>query len=201
MDDKQTQYDWIFGLRWFVTCAVGAAVGGALAFASMWTIGEAASQAANENVGGIVAGLLFGGLLSLGANLGPGLLLGRRGVSAGRWIAFSSIIAAGATGTAFAIAFSISDSLPEPSVAVLMGMTLGLPIGLIQGVLLRRSGLAASEWPVISVVAYLLVAAVIMLTSGEDTNAALAISLMGLVLGAVTALGMVWIRRQQVVAA
>jgi len=200
MNDKQKQYDWAFGLLWLITCAVGVAIGGSLAFLSMWGVGEAVGNVAGENVGGMVAGLLFGFLFALGANVGPGILLVRKGISAARWIIYGSVAAALSVSITLGLAFNVVDEMSEAASAVVIALALGLPIGIAQWLLLRQRGMSANGWPLISTAAYFLVA-IIITTTSEDSNMPLILASAGLILGAVTGLGMMWLQRRQTVAA
>lgn len=94
MNEKQTHLDGSFGLQWWVSCAMGTAVLGAVAYGSMWRLAEAAEQSSGERIGVSVAGALFGAFLALGGTWGPGLLLRRKGISAGRWIGYSVAVTA-----------------------------------------------------------------------------------------------------------
>lgn len=84
MNEKQTHLDWGLGWQWLLSCALGTAVFGLAAYASMWSLGEAIGQATTELLGVSVAGVVFGALLALGGTLGPGFLLRRIGISPGR---------------------------------------------------------------------------------------------------------------------
>ena len=75
MNEKQIHLDWGFGLKWLVSCALGTAVFGLLAYGSMWTVGEAVGNLGSDLLGTMVAGLLFGAFFALGGTLGPGWLL------------------------------------------------------------------------------------------------------------------------------
>jgi hypothetical protein len=196
MDEKQAQFDWGFGLLWVVLCAIGVAIGGMLAFTSMWSVGEAVSDAAGDVAGGLVAGGLFGAFVALGANVGPGLLLQRKGISAFRWISHS--IVAGAVGTAvgLAVALGLLETLPDLAGPIFIGLTLGLPVGLGQWRLLRRQGLAANEWPLISTAAFLL-AFLVGFPLGGEGREWLSIGAISLLLGTTTGLGMMWLLRRQ----
>lgn len=200
MNERNTYFDWSFGLQWLVASAIGLVIGGAIAFVSMWSIGEWVSEVAGDVAGGLVAGVLFGGLFALGANVGPGLLLGRKGLNPARWIGYSVIAGALSAGIAVTAAINVLETMSEPATAVFFGLVLGLPIGISQWRVLRGQGTPANEWPIISVVAYLL-AAVVLVGGNEDTNMFITLSGMALLLGAATALGIVWLIRRQTAAA
>lgn len=196
MNEKHTQFDWTFGLYWLVTCTVGTAIGGTLAFLTMWSASEGVAGAAGETAGGFVAGLLFGFFFALGANIGPGILLAGKGISAARWIIYSC--AAGALGVAItlALAFNIVDDMSDLASAVTIGLSLGLPVGVGQWLVLKQHGISAGGWPLISTAAYFLAAIVITTTSGDSAMPLILVSV-GLIISVVTGLGMVWLQRRE----
>jgi hypothetical protein len=134
MNEKQTQFDWAFGLQWLVVVAVGIAAAGMLAFTFVWSVGEAVENVLGETVAILITGGLFGAIFALGAGLGSGLLMRRQGISARRWIL--ATVVAGAIGMAigFTLAFTFLDvdTMPEALAGVMMGLSLGLPIGIGQ---------------------------------------------------------------------
>jgi hypothetical protein len=198
MNNKQTHFDWYFALQWLVSCMVGTAVLGMVAYASMWRLGEAAGQAGNnELITVLVAGALFGTFLALGGTLGPGLLLRRVGISAGRWIGYSILVAAIAMSAGVTLISSQNYPMQEPAVSALfVGLALGLPMGLVQWLLLKQQGVSAAIWPLITVTAYILAFGIVVYFSGEGREW-LVLGGMGLTLGAVTGLGMMWVLRQE----
>lgn len=191
MDGKQREFDWGFGLQWLASCAVGTAIGGALAFFTMWSAREAVASAVGEMAGGFVAGGIFGAALALGANAGPALLLERSGVSGRRWLAFSVIVASVSAGTGVVLISTLFDTMSGPATGIFIGLVLGAPMGIVQWVILRQHELSANAWPFVSVVGYLLAA--FFIASGSE-NSALALTLagVGLSLAAVTAVGATW---------
>ena len=160
MNEKQTHLDWGFGLKWMVSCALGTAVFGLLAYFSMWTTGEAVGNTTSELLGTMVAGLLFGALFALGGTLGPGWLLQRIGISAKRWIGQSVVVTAVAMSGGVALMATLFELVPQPISALYLGLVLGLPMGLVQWRLLKQHNISAALCPLITVVCYLFAAAV-----------------------------------------
>ena len=160
MNEKQTHLDWGFGLKWVVSCALGTAVFGILAYWSMWTIGEAVGNMSRELLGTMVAGLLFGALFALGGTLGPGWLLQSIGISARRWIGQSVVVTAVIMSGGVALMSAGFGLVPEPVSVLYLGLVLGLPMGLVQWRLLKQHNISAALWPLITVVGYLFAAAV-----------------------------------------
>ncbi|MCA9946358.1 MAG: hypothetical protein KC449_22900, partial [Anaerolineales bacterium] len=197
---RHTHLDWGFGLKWVVSCALGTAVFGLLAYLSMWTVGEAVGNVSSELLGTMVAGLLFGAFFALGGTLGPGWLLQSKGISAKRWIGHSVAVTAVVMSGGVALMSTLFELVPEPVSALYIGLVLGLPMGLVQWRLLTQKNIPATLWPLISVVGYLFAAAIIVYLSGDGRE--WLIILMGLLVGAVTGLGMMWLlRRETAVAA
>lgn len=195
MNEKQTHLDWGFGLKWILGCALGTAVFGMLAYLSMWTIGEAVGNSSGELLGTMVAGLLFGALFALGGTSGPGWLLQSKGVSAKHWIGHSVVVTAVVMSGGVALMSTLFELVPQPVSALYIGLVLGLPMGLAQWRLLKQKNFPATLWPLINVVGYLFAAAIIVFLGGEGRE--WMIVLMGLVVGAVTGLGIMWLLRQE----
>lgn len=199
MNDQQTHLDWGFGLKWLVSCALGTAVFGMLAYLSMWTVGEAVGNLGSDLLGAMVAGLLFGAFFALGGTLGPGWLLQGKGISAKRWIGYSLAVTAVVMSGGVAFMSTLLESVPEPVSVLYLGLVLGLPMGLVQWHLLKQQGIQATLWPLINVVGYLLAAAVVVFLSGEGREWMIGVA--GLMLGTVTGLGMMWLLRRETVVA
>jgi len=199
MNGNETRFGWEFGLQWLISCAVGTAIGGALAFFTMWSTGEAVAGAVDEMVGDFVAGGIFGAALALGANAGPALLLERRELNGVRWLISSVIVASLSAGTAVTLTFTLLETVYGPAMGIFIGLVLGAPMGIVQWVILRQHELAVDGWPIVSVIAYLLAA--FFITSGGE-NSALALTLVGagLSLATVTALGATWMLGRQTAA-
>jgi len=201
---NEKQYDWSFGFQYFIACAVGVALLGMVAFLTMWSIGEFMMGFAGETAAWITAGSLFGALIALGASIGTGLLLGSRGVDARKWIGYSAI--AGCIGAAlgFGIVITLLDleTAPESLSGLLMGLIVGLSVGTGQRLALRIAGVAANAWPLINIIAFTLAFSAGFALGGEGREW-IAMSAMGLIAGAITALGAVWLlsRKQTAVAA
>lgn len=196
MKEQVTELDWGFALQWLLASAAGTSVGGALAFFTMWRTAEAVTVVVGEIAAGFVAGVLFGLFFGGGANAGPALLLRGKGISSVGWLGASALAAALSAGTAIALTTTYLETMSDPATAIVIALVLGLPMGLVQWLLLRRHDLAAGEWPVISLAAYSL--ASILITSGNEFGSFLiTIAVIGLLVGAVTGLGMMWVLRRQ----
>ncbi len=195
MNEKQNYLDWSLGWQWLVSCAIGTAVLGLAAYASMWSLGEAVGRATTEVIGVGIAGIVFGALLALGGTLGPGLLLRRIGVQPKQWIGYSVAATAAAASLGVTLIASLNYEMTQAASAAFIGLALGLPMGLVQARLLNQRGLPAAIWPLITVAGYTLAFAVVVFFSGEGREW-IVLSAMGLLLGAITSLGMMRLLRQ-----
>jgi hypothetical protein len=200
MNAKQVVYDWTLGWQWLVSCAVGTAIFGMIAFLSMWAVAETVEATAGTAVGAAVGGGLFGGLFALGANLGPALLLHQRRLNGRGWLLSSVLAGILGLAPAFATAFSLFETMPNSAAVLFMGLSLGLPVSLAQWRGLRKQGVAAPGWVPIGTLAYLLALSAGIPLGGEGREW-LSLGTVGLLLGAVTGLGMVWTLRRPATAA
>jgi len=201
---NEKQYDWSFGIQYLITCAIGLTIFGMAAFFSMWTVGEAIEGIAGETAAWIAAGSLFGALFALGASVGTALLMQSRGVDARKWIGYSA--AAGTIGAAlsfgiFLILFE-PETVPDSLAGLIMGLTVGLSVGLGQWLALRQAGPAANAWPLVTTIAFILAFSAGFALGGEGREW-LSLGTLGLISGAITALGAVWLlgKKQTAVAA
>jgi hypothetical protein len=183
-------------LPWLLSVAVGGAVGFMAGFMVMWTLGESVERAAGGTAAALLGGALFGALVSLGANVGPALLLARRGIPAQRWLGASAVVTAASASFGLALAWSAIEQSSDAATTAFMGILLGAPQGIIQSLFLRGWGSRAYLWAVISTAAYLVAVAALMQFSGEGTEW-LAMSSSGLLLAAVTAAGATWMLREE----
>lgn len=198
MKNEITHFDWNFGSRWLLVSAVGVLLGGMLGINLLWGAAGVVEGVLGEIAAVIVGGGLFGAVLALGASLGPGQLLQNHGVRSGSWIVASVI--AGALGMALtmAVVFSLLDleAISQVVAGAMMGAALGLSLGIGQWLVLARNDIAAMEWPLVSVVAFV-VAMMVGLPLGGENREWLSMGVIGLLVGAITALGMVWSLRQK----
>ena len=143
-----------------------------------------------------MAGGLFGGLLGMGANVGPAFLLQKRGISGSRWFLYSTVTASLSAGIAIALSSDLLDTMSPAATAVFIGLVLGVPMGIVQWLIWRQHDVAANAWPVISIIAYLL-AAVVITSSNESTSPPLIMASIGLLVATVTGLGAAWLLQRQ----
>jgi hypothetical protein len=198
MNEKQSHYDWGFGLQWLIVVAIGMAVASMLAFAFVWGVGDLVEDALGTAVAMFITGSIFGAIFALGCSLGSGLLLRRDHVETGRWILNSVVAGAIGMGFAFTLVFTLFDAetMPEVLAGLLIGIFLGLPIGIAQWAVFRREGIVVNEWILISTLAYLL-AFLAGLPLGGENRELLSVSVISLLVGAISGLGIVWLRRRR----
>jgi hypothetical protein len=199
MNPNQTQFDWVFGLQWFLVSVLGLALGGMLGFVSLWSVGAAVESITGETTAYIIGGALFGAIIALGANIGPGLLLQSHGIPGFHWVIASAVAGAIgiATGATIMIAFPEPDVLPEAATGAIIGISLGLPMGLGQWLVLRQRYSSTGAWVLISSLAFV-IGMVIGLPLGGEGREWLSLGTIGLLVGAITSLGMVWTWRWRI---
>jgi hypothetical protein len=198
MNEKQMQFDWTFGLQWMAAYGLGIMLLGMLAFASIWTVGEVIENSLGETAAIVVIGTIFGALMGLGTSGGTSFLLRSKGVNAARWIGYSIISGAlgGMIGFGAALTLLDAETMPEVVAGLVIGVSMGLPIGTSQWLILRRAGDGASAWPVISTITFV-VALMIGLPLGGEDRGWLSLGVIGLLAGAISGLGMMWLLRKQ----
>jgi hypothetical protein len=198
MNEKQMQLDWAFGLQWIVAYGLGIVLLGMLAFASVWSVGEVVENNFGETATFIVVGALFGALIGLGASGGTSLLIRSKGFSASRWIAYSVTGGAlgGMLGFGIALGLLAAETMPEVLTGLIAGASLGLSIGIGQWAILRQAGGGANAWPAISTITFVL-AFMVGLPLGGEGREWLSLGVVGLLAGAISGLGMMWLSRRQ----
>jgi len=198
MNAKKTYSDWMFGLRWLATCTAGLIAGGMIAFSSIWAVGEAVEKAAGETAAYLAIGALFGAIFGLSASIGPGLLLRSRSIPAVRWILASVLFIAIGMAIGFAFIFTILDpeSMSEAATRLVIGISLGLPLGIGQWLVLRQRSLLAGEWVLISGLAFG-IGMTIGLPLGGEGREWLSLGVINLLIGTITGLEMTWSLRRQ----
>lgn len=200
MNEERTAIGRSDVLQGMLFSMVGIALGAVLGFSSLWGIGEALTGRLGETAAYAISGAAFGAFFGLGGSLGLAPLLSNSAIRQGRWTLGGVI--GGALGMALSIAVILTFFDPESTVQVtagaVLGLTLGLSIGAGQWIAVRRRGIAANEWPVLSAAAY---AAGLMagLPAGGENREWLALAVMGSITGLALALGLVWqLRRAHV---
>ncbi len=198
MNEKEMQFDWMFGLQWMAAYGIGILLLAMLAFPSIWSVSEVMEGALSETAMFVVMGGLFGALLGLGASGGTSLLLRSKGVSAARWIAYSVLggTLGGMLGFGVALSLLDAETMPEVVTGLVVGLSLGLPIGTGQWLALRQAGIGANAWPAISTITFVL-ALMVGLPLGGEGREWVSLAVVGLLAGAVSGLGMMWLNRQQ----
>ena len=179
--------------QWALATAVGFAVGGMLSLPIAYGLGEIVMDATNETFGFAITGALFGIFVGGGLGLGQQLVL-RFSTGWGRnWALVSALAAA----IVWAIAFPaiIAADQPMKSVnGVVIAVSFGLALGIGQWLVLRNHLPQASRWLLVTSVSLALAIGVSLTLDGEGREL-LTMAVAGILTGALTGLGMVWILR------
>jgi hypothetical protein len=185
-----------FFLQWVTAVTVTMIVAVMGAFVSMWSIGEWVARAWGETAGGIVAGGIFGALLGVGMGLGQAIVLRSQGIHFMRWL--GRTVLAGAVGMAigFTLVFSFfdMDNVPQVAAGLMIALSMGLPVGLVQWPILKSHVAQAQLWIPICVVAFLISFAVGLPLGGEGREW-LSVGVVALLTAVLSGAGMVWLAR------
>jgi hypothetical protein len=191
-----------FFARWVTAVTLSLALAAGLAFAFVWSLGEAVERAAGETAAIFVVGGLFGAAIGGGVGLGQAMVLRTLGIRPGRWLVQTLI--AGAIGMAigFTLVFIFTDSeeMPEVVAGTLMGVSLGLPIGLVQWRMLKQHVAQAQLWLAICLVVFT-VGFVIGLPLGGEGRELLSVAAVGLLTALISGAGIVWLGQSRETAA
>jgi hypothetical protein len=185
-----------FFLQWVTAVTVSMIVAVMAAFVSMWSIGEWVAQAWGDMAGGLVAGGIFGALLGIGAGLGQAIVLRSHGIPFIRWLGQTAL--AGAVGMAigFTLMFSLfdMDNVPQAAAGLVIALSVGLPIGLVQWQILKPHVAQAQLWLPICIVAFLISFAVGLPLGGEGREW-ISVGTVALLLAIISGAGMVRLLR------
>lgn len=185
-----------FFLRWVTAVTVTMILAVMGAFISMWSVGEMVAQAWGEMAGGIVAGGIFGALLGVGLGLGQAIVLRAQGIPFAQWLARTAL--AGAVGMAFGFALVFGlfdlDNMPQTAAGLMIALSVGLPVGLVQWSLLKPYLAQAQLWPLVCIAAFLVAFAVGLPLGGEGREW-LSVGVVALLTAVLSGAGMVWLAR------
>ncbi len=185
-----------FFLQWVtaVTVTMILAVMGSFMF--IWSIGEMVQRAWGDVAEALVMGAIFGGLLGLGIGLGQAIVLRNLGIPFMRWL--GQTVLAGAVGVAigFTLVFRLFnlDNVPEIAAGLMMALSAGIPIGLVQWQMLKPYVAQAQLWLPICMVAFLIGFAVGLPLGGEGREW-LSVGVVSLLTAVISGAGMVWLAR------
>jgi hypothetical protein len=184
---RQISVDWFVWLQWAFASGLGGAVGFALADAVLHTFSEALYRATAEIV-------IFG---LLGASMGTlqWLVLRRHFSQAGWWVAASAV-----GGTLVGIGGAFYGSKVQVNLVIVYGLV-GIILGALQWLVLRRRISRSGWWMVVSVLGWALAVPVVqsldrlglMRGLSETIGLILGSGLVGMVVGIVTGGLLVWL--------
>lgn len=185
-----------FFLQWVTAVTVTMIMAVMAAFVSMWSIGEWVAQAWGELAGGVVAGSIVGALLGTGLGAGQAIVLRAQGIPFVQW--WGRTVLAGAVGMAIGFAtmsalFDLND-VPQTAAGLVMALSVGLPVGLVQWPMLKAQAPQAQLWPLICITAFL-VAFMVGLPLGGEGREWLSVGTVALLTAIVTGAGFVWLAR------
>ena len=185
-----------FFLQWVTAVTVTMIVAVMGAFVSMWSIGEWVAQAWGDTAGGIVAGGIFGALLGVGMGLGQAIVLRPHGIPFMRWLGQTVLAGAVGMAIAFTLVFSFfdMDNVPQIAAGLIIALSVGLPVGLVQWQILRPYVAQAQLWLPICIVAFLISFAVGLPLGGEGREW-LSVGVVALLTAVLSGAGMVWLAR------
>lgn len=194
----KAQAGWSFLAKWVAGTTLTAAVGVALGFSVMWSVGEPLVERFGERMAFIAAVGLLGVLAGLGVAGGQAFALSDQGMKPARWLSYSAIGGQSGASIAGLLGSGMSESgASDTQVALILGSLLGLGIGLGQWFALRRSSMAdrgANSMAWIAITAVSLVAALLIAFNlGGEGRELLAFTGFGLVFACLTGLGAAWL--------
>lgn len=191
-----------FFARWVTAVTLSLALAAAAAFSFMWSAGEVVEDAAGEAAAIVVVMGIFGAAFGGGLGLGQSLLLRSLGVPARPWIIQTLIAGAVGMATGFSILSFLTDleQVPEAVAATVVGISVGLPAGLLQWRILKRHLSQAHWWLPISLLA-LLVALAVGLPMGGEGRELISLGVVGLLNALISGAGMTWLWQSRPAAA
>lgn len=187
-----------FLAQWIVGTLVSTAVLGMLAAGAMWTVVDAVEATAGKTAAAAAGGALFGLLLGAGIGLGQAAAIYQMGISALRWVAHSAVATAvgGAVMLTLLFAFIVDGNESEIVAGLLMGISVGVPLGVGQWLLLRDKLPNAGSWIGVTLAA-VLAAFLIGLPLGGEGRAWIAASTLAAIIAVGTGVGMMWLTRSR----
>lgn len=185
-----------FFVQWVAAVTVTMIVAVMVAFVSMWTIGEWVAQAWGDVAGAVVAGSIFGALLGAGLGVGQAIVLRAQNIPFAQWSGRTAL--AGAVGMAigFTTMFALLDveAVPQTVAGLVIALSAGLPVGLVQWLMLKPQMPRAQLWPLICIAAFL-IAFLVGLPLGGEGREWLSVGVVALLTAVATGAGFLWLAR------
>ena len=185
-----------FLAQWVTAVTVTMSLASMAAFVSMWSVGELVQGAWGDLAMAITVGAIFGALIGLGVGLGQAIVLRSWGIPFGRWL--GRTVLAGTVGMTigFTLMFLLfdMDNLPEIVTGLVIALSVGLPIGLVQWPLLKPHVAQAQLWLPICFAAFLISFPVGLSLSGEGREW-VSLAVLALLTAVITGVGIVWLAR------
>jgi hypothetical protein len=185
-----------FFVGWVAAVTISLTLAVLTAFLFVWSVGEVVENAFGETAAAFIVGGLFGAALAGGLGLGQALALRGQGPPPSRWVTHTLI--SGAIGMALGMALNFTfldmDSLPDYLTGIIIGLSLGMPVGLAQRRLLEPYLDRATLWLPICLVA-IVAGFAIGLPLGGEGREWLSIGIVSLVTSVVSGAGLMWLSR------
>jgi hypothetical protein len=182
-----------FWVAWTLATAVGFTLGGMMSLPVAFGLGEVAMEATNEIVGFAVTGALFGIFIGGGLGSGQQVVLKLKTGWGSLWGWASALATAIVWAIAFPLFITVGGPASSPAGAVI-AILFGLALGVGQWLVLRNHLPGAGRWITVTTVSLALALAVALGLGGEGREL-LSIGAAGMLAGALTGLGMVWLLR------
>ncbi len=182
--------------QWTLASAAGFAIGAMLSLPIAYGLGEIVMEATNETAGFAVTGALFGIFVGGGLGLGQQIVL-RFPTGWGRnWALVSALLAAILWAIAFPVIIAADQSMRSLNGLAIV-VSFGLALGIGQWLVLRNHLPQASRWLLVTSASLALGLGASLALDGEGREL-LTFAVGGLLVGALTGLGMVWMVRDSV---
>jgi hypothetical protein len=188
--------DGSFFVKWVVAVTISLALAVLTAFVFVWSVGEVVENNFGETAALFIVWVLLGAMIAGGLGLGQALALRGQGPRAARWVTHTFI--SGAIGMALGMALNFTfldmDALSDYQTGIIIGLTLGMPIGLAQRQLLKPYLDRATLWIPICLIAFVAGFAIGLPLGGEGREW-LSVGAVSLITALVTGAGLMWLSR------
>ena len=182
-------------LQWVLASVMGVVAGGYLALGIGWGLADAVAMVSSETAGTAVFGAVFGALIGAGLGAGQSLVLRSQTGQAGAW-ALASALGGGISGAiSMPITFALFGHQFGAIGFLMVGTLLGAAIGAAQWLVIRNKAARSALWILASAFAVAVGFTLAMPLGGEGREW-LALSAMGIVVGAITGGAIPWLLQQ-----
>lgn len=190
--------DGSFFVKWVAAVTISLALAVLTVFLFAWSVGGVVENVFGETAAVFIVAGLLGAAIAGGLGLGQALALRGQGPPPKRWVTHTLISGAisMAAGMALNFTFLDMDSLPDYLTGIIIGLTLGVPIGLAQQRLLKPYLNRATLWLPICLIA-IVAGFAIGLPLGGEGREWLSVGAVSLITALITGAGLIWLSRGQ----